>query len=64
MNGELYQLCQLTTAAKSALFGGSEFEYEPIPYENKIEFFSATVSRSAEQIAKPPKAPTGGTNTL
>lgn len=38
MNGELYQLCQLTTAAKSALFGGSEFEYEPIPYENKIEF--------------------------
>lgn len=38
MNGELYQLCCLTTAAKSALFGGSDFEYEPIPYENKIEF--------------------------
>lgn len=38
MDGELYQMCMLTAAAKSALFGGSEFEYEPIAYENKIEF--------------------------
>lgn len=38
MDGELYQMCCLTAAAKSALFGGSEFEYEPIAYENKIEF--------------------------
>lgn len=38
MNGELYQMCRLTAAAKSALFGYSGFEYEPIAYENKIEF--------------------------
>ena len=38
MKGELFQMCRLTAAAKSALFRGSEFEYEPIPYENKIEF--------------------------
>lgn len=34
----MYQLCRLTAAAKSALFGYSDFEYEPIAYENKIEF--------------------------
>lgn len=38
MKGELYQMCRLTAAARSALFGGSGFEYEPIPYENRIEF--------------------------
>lgn len=38
MKGELYQMCCLTAAAKSVLFGHSEFEYEPIAYENKIEF--------------------------
>lgn len=38
MKGELYQMCMLTAAAKSALFGGSDFEYEPIAYENKVEF--------------------------
>lgn len=38
MNGELYQMCRLTAAAKQALFRGEEFKYEPIPYENKIEF--------------------------
>ena len=38
MKGELYQMCRLTAAAKSALLGNSEFGYEPIPYENKIEF--------------------------
>ena len=31
-------MCRLTAATKSALFGHSEFEYVPIPYENKIEF--------------------------
>lgn len=38
MKGELYQMCRLTAAAKSALYGYSGFEYEPIAYENKIEF--------------------------
>ena len=38
MIGELYQLCRLTTEAKSALFGYSRFEYEPLPYENMPEF--------------------------
>ena len=38
MKGELFQMCRLTAAAKSALFGYSGFEFEPIQYENKIEF--------------------------
>lgn len=38
MKGELYQLCRLTAAAKSALLSGSDFECAPIAYENKIEF--------------------------
>lgn len=38
MKGELYQMCRLTAAAKSALFGYSGFEYEPADYENKTEF--------------------------
>lgn len=38
MKGELYQMCCLTAAAKSALFGGSAFEFTPLKYENKIEF--------------------------
>lgn len=38
MKGELYQMCRLTAAAKSALFGYSEFGFEPIQYENRIEF--------------------------
>lgn len=38
MKGELYQMCMLTAAAKSALFGGSDFEYAPIAFENKVEF--------------------------
>ena len=38
MKGELYQMCRLTAAAKSALFGYSGFEFEPIQYENRIEF--------------------------
>ena len=38
MKGELFQMCRLTAAAKSALFGYSDFQYEPIQYENRIEF--------------------------
>lgn len=38
MNGELYQMCLLTAAAKQALFRGGEFKYEPTVYENKVEF--------------------------
>lgn len=38
MNGEMYQLCRLTVAAKSALLGYSDFVYEPLGYENKINF--------------------------
>ena len=38
MTGELYQMCCLTAAAKQALFRGADFEYEPLTYENKIEF--------------------------
>jgi len=38
MNGELYQMCCLTAAAKQALFGHSDFEFEPLVYENKVEF--------------------------
>lgn len=38
MKGELYQLCRLTAAAKSALLGTSAFECSKIAYENKIEF--------------------------
>lgn len=39
MNGELYQMCRLTAAAKQALFRGAEFKYEQAAYENKVEFF-------------------------
>lgn len=38
MNGGLYQMCLLTAAAKQALFRGADFEFEPLAYENKIEF--------------------------
>lgn len=38
MKGELYQLCLLTAEAKSALFGGSKFEYQPTQYENMSRF--------------------------
>lgn len=38
MKGELYRMCMLTFAAKSALFGGWDFECAPIAFENKIEF--------------------------
>lgn len=38
MKGEIYQMCMLTAAAKSALFGGSDFGYEPMAFENKVEF--------------------------
>ena len=38
MKGELFQMCRLTAAVKSAFFGNSDFQYEPIPYENRIEF--------------------------
>lgn len=38
MNGELYQMCLLTAAAKQALFRGEKFEYDPTAYENKVEF--------------------------
>lgn len=31
-------MCRLTAAVKSALFGYSGFEFEPIQYENRIEF--------------------------
>lgn len=31
-------MCRLVAAAKSALFGYSGFEYEPIKYEDRIEF--------------------------
>ena len=36
MNGELFQMCRLTAAEKSALFGYPEFGFEPIQYENRI----------------------------
>lgn len=38
MTGELYQMCCLTAAAKQSLFRGAEFEFEPMKYENKVEF--------------------------
>lgn len=38
MKGELYQMCLLTAAAKQALFRGADFEFEPMKYENKVEF--------------------------
>ncbi len=38
MNGELFQMCRLTAAAKQALFRGKDFKYEPSAYENKVEF--------------------------
>lgn len=38
MTGELYQMCSLTAAAKQALFRGADFEFEPMKYENKVEF--------------------------
>lgn len=38
MTGGLYQMCLLTAAAKQALFRGAEFKFEPLAYENKIEF--------------------------
>lgn len=58
MKGELYQMCMLTAAAKSALFGGSGFEYEPIAYENKIEFLFMNNIKACgikDQTAKTPE---------
>lgn len=38
MNGELFQICKLTAAAKKALAQGGEFLFAPGQYENRIEF--------------------------
>lgn len=59
MKGELYQMCLLTAAAKQALFRGAEFEFEPMKYENKVEFLflpdirqSGIPHRTAENAAQ------------
>ncbi len=38
MNGEMYQICRIVVASKNALKTGKAISYEPIKYENKIEF--------------------------
>ena len=38
MNGQMYQICCITAAAKKALKEKSELSYSPLKYENKIEF--------------------------
>ena len=38
MNGEMYQICCITAAAKNALKAKSKILYTPLKYENKIEF--------------------------
>lgn len=38
MNGEMYQICCITAAAKKALKEKSELSYTPLKYENRIEF--------------------------
>lgn len=38
MNGEMYQICRIVAAAKNALKTGKAISYEPIKYENNIEF--------------------------
>lgn len=38
MNGETYQICRLTAEVKRALRENRALSYEPIKYENRIEF--------------------------
>lgn len=38
MNGEMYQICRITAAAKNALKTGASIQYEPVPYEKCIGF--------------------------
>lgn len=38
MNGEMYQICRIVAAAKTALKNANAISYEPIKYENSIEF--------------------------
>lgn len=38
MNGQMYQICYITAAAKKALKEESSLRYIPLTYENRIEF--------------------------
>lgn len=38
MNGEMYQVCCITAAARKALQEGCGIEYTPVQYEHRIEF--------------------------
>ena len=38
MNGEMYQICRITAAAKNALKTGASIQYEPLLYEKCIGF--------------------------
>ena len=38
MNGELYQICCIVVAAKTALKNKSKIRFTPLKYENRIEF--------------------------
>lgn len=50
MNGELFQICRLTAAAKKVLAEGGAFHFAPGKYANHIEFhFLPTNPLSAEE---------------
>lgn len=50
MNGELFQICKLTAAAKRAMADGGAFLFAPTKYENRIEFhFLPTNALSVEE---------------
>ena len=55
MKGELFQMCRLTAAAKSALFGYSVFGFEPIQYENRIEFLCLSDIDDSDRTAEDPE---------
>ena len=38
MNGQMYQICRIAAAAKKALKEKTALVYEPVSYENRIEF--------------------------
>lgn len=38
MNGELYQISAIVTAAKRALQSGNPIQYDQVPYENSVQF--------------------------
>lgn len=51
MNGQMYQICTIVTAAKIALKNGGEIDYAPLNYEDETKFLfqDGSVARSVSE---------------